>query len=46
MNRARLQRAGGRIVVQGTPEDVALCSDSATGQHLAASLTPALSDAS
>jgi excinuclease ABC subunit A len=38
--------AGGRIVVQGTPEEVALSPDSATGQHLAATLTPALSDAS
>jgi len=38
--------AGGRIVVQGTPEEVALCPDSPTGQFLAASLTPALSDAS
>ncbi len=37
---------GGRIVVQGTPEEVARCSDSPTGQHLRASLGPALSDAS
>ncbi len=38
--------AGGRIVVQGTPEHVALCAESHTGQFLAASLAPALSDAS
>ncbi|MCI0357134.1 MAG: excinuclease ABC subunit A, partial [Planctomycetaceae bacterium] len=38
--------AGGRIVVQGTPEEVALSPHSVTGQHLAATLTPALSDAS
>jgi excinuclease ABC subunit A len=31
--------AGGRIVAQGTPEEVAACSDSLTGQHLAKSLT-------
>jgi excinuclease ABC subunit A len=37
---------GGRVVVQGTPEEVAHCGESATGQHLAASLTPAFSDAS
>jgi len=38
--------AGGRIVAQGTPEQIALCPDSATGRHLAATLAPALSDAS
>ena len=31
---------GGRIVAQGTPEEVAACAESLTGQFLAASLTP------
>jgi excinuclease ABC subunit A len=38
--------AGGRIVTQGTPEQLATCPDSATARFLAATLTPALSDAS
>jgi excinuclease ABC subunit A len=38
--------AGGRIVAQGTPEQIALCPDSATGRFLAATLAPAFSDAS
>ena len=38
--------AGGRIVVQGTPEEVARCGESHTGRYLATSLAPALSDAS
>ena len=33
--------AGGRVVVQGTPEQVAKCSESHTGRYLRAALRPA-----